>query len=111
MYTPSYAKHRHLPSLHFSLQFEENIIDICLKLLDKSLNFQIDSAIDCALRGSPVYISRVVCAMVRSLVCPGREETVQGPLPSHSCRLQGWNRVKAIWVKTDATMWVTSFLN
>uniref|UniRef100_A0A8D2CLU4 Protein-glutamine gamma-glutamyltransferase 5 n=1 Tax=Sciurus vulgaris TaxID=55149 RepID=A0A8D2CLU4_SCIVU len=47
-------------------QFEENIIDICLKLLDKSLNFQIDSATDCALRGSPVYISRVVCAMINS---------------------------------------------
>ncbi|XP_054421082.1 protein-glutamine gamma-glutamyltransferase 5 isoform X2 [Pteronotus mesoamericanus] len=47
-------------------QFEENIIDICLKLLDKSLNFQTDPATDCALRGSPVYISRVVCAMINS---------------------------------------------
>ncbi|XP_054571535.1 protein-glutamine gamma-glutamyltransferase 5 isoform X2 [Eptesicus fuscus] len=47
-------------------QFEENIINICLELLDKSLNFQIDPATDCALRGSPVYISRVVCAMINS---------------------------------------------
>lgn len=47
-------------------KFEENIIDICLELLDKSLNFQIDPATDCALRGSPVYISRVVCAMINS---------------------------------------------
>ncbi|XP_011353288.1 protein-glutamine gamma-glutamyltransferase 5 isoform X2 [Pteropus vampyrus] len=47
-------------------QFEENIIDICLELLDKSLNFQSDPAMDCALRGSPVYISRVVCAMINS---------------------------------------------
>ncbi|XP_074091333.1 protein-glutamine gamma-glutamyltransferase 5 [Macrotis lagotis] len=47
-------------------QFEENIIDICLKLLDKSLNFQVDPAIDCALRGSSVYISRVVSAMINS---------------------------------------------
>ncbi|XP_004609842.2 protein-glutamine gamma-glutamyltransferase 5 [Sorex araneus] len=47
-------------------QFEENIVDICLELLDKSLNFQLDPAIDCALRGSPVYISRVVCAMINS---------------------------------------------
>nr|XP_055172798.1 protein-glutamine gamma-glutamyltransferase 5 isoform X1 [Nyctereutes procyonoides] len=46
-------------------QFEENIIDICLELLDKSLNFQTDPATDCALRGSPVYISRVVCAMAQ----------------------------------------------
>ncbi|XP_019500459.1 PREDICTED: protein-glutamine gamma-glutamyltransferase 5 [Hipposideros armiger] len=47
-------------------QFEENIIDICLELLDKSLNFQTDPATDCALRGSPVYISRVVSAMINS---------------------------------------------
>ncbi|ELW48108.1 Protein-glutamine gamma-glutamyltransferase 5 [Tupaia chinensis] len=47
-------------------QFEEKIIDICLELLDKSLHFQIDPATDCALRGSPVYISRVVCAMINS---------------------------------------------
>lgn len=51
----------------YTLQFEENVIDICLELLEKSLNFQIDPSTDCALRGSPVYISRVVCAMVR---CP-----------------------------------------
>ncbi|XP_020864933.1 protein-glutamine gamma-glutamyltransferase 5 [Phascolarctos cinereus] len=47
-------------------QFEENIIDICLKLLEKSLNFQVDPAMDCALRGSSVYISRVVSAMINS---------------------------------------------
>ncbi|XP_004380737.1 protein-glutamine gamma-glutamyltransferase 5 isoform X1 [Trichechus manatus latirostris] len=47
-------------------QFEKNIIDICLQLLDKSLNFQMDPATDCVLRGSPVYISRVVCAMINS---------------------------------------------
>ncbi|XP_008068130.1 protein-glutamine gamma-glutamyltransferase 5 isoform X2 [Carlito syrichta] len=47
-------------------QFEENIINICLELLSKSLHFQIDPATDCALRGSPVYVSRVVCAMINS---------------------------------------------
>uniref|UniRef100_F6Z8F3 Protein-glutamine gamma-glutamyltransferase 5 n=1 Tax=Monodelphis domestica TaxID=13616 RepID=F6Z8F3_MONDO len=47
-------------------QFEENIINICLKLLDKSLNSQVDPAMDCALRGSSVYISRVVSAMINS---------------------------------------------
>ncbi|XP_003266844.1 protein-glutamine gamma-glutamyltransferase 5 isoform X1 [Nomascus leucogenys] len=47
-------------------QFEDKIIDICLKLLDKSLHFQTDPATDCALRGSPVYVSRVVCAMINS---------------------------------------------
>ncbi|KAK2103619.1 hypothetical protein P7K49_017475 [Saguinus oedipus] len=47
-------------------QFEEKIIDICLQLLDKSLHFQTDPATDCALRGSPIYVSRVVCAMINS---------------------------------------------
>ncbi|KAM5235591.1 protein-glutamine gamma-glutamyltransferase 5 isoform 2-T2 [Ctenodactylus gundi] len=47
-------------------QFEERILDICLELLDKSLNFQVDPAMDTALRGSPVYLSRVVCAMINS---------------------------------------------
>lgn len=70
-------------------QFEENIIDICLELLEKSLNFQVDPSTDCALRGSPVYISRVVCAMVRSLVFPalGRRELCKGTLGAGKRRL------------------------
>ncbi|KAB0405908.1 hypothetical protein E2I00_012801, partial [Balaenoptera physalus] len=55
--------------LDLSLPLElwtENIIDICLELLDKSLNFQIDPATDYALRGSPVHVSRVVCPMINS---------------------------------------------
>ena len=81
------AKHGCLASLHRSLQFEENIIDICLKLLDKSLNFQTDPATDCALRGSPVYISRVVCAMVRlGLDLPIQGVSREGQsCATHSC--------------------------
>lgn len=82
------CQHVNLSCLRLSsLQFEDNIVDICLELLDKSLNFHVDPSTDCALRGSPVYISRVVCAMVRSLVCPGREQAGGGgcaepcPLP------------------------------
>lgn len=67
------------------LQFEENIIDICLELLEKSLNFQVDPSTDCALRGSPVYISRVVCAMVRCALPREEGGWVKGPLPSHGC--------------------------
>lgn len=37
-----------------------------MELLEKSLNFQVDPSTDCALRGSPVYTSRVVCAMINS---------------------------------------------
>lgn len=36
------AKRGSLASLPLPSQFEENIIDICLELLDKSLHFQID---------------------------------------------------------------------
>uniref|UniRef100_A0A8C0CHW9 Transglutaminase 5 n=1 Tax=Balaenoptera musculus TaxID=9771 RepID=A0A8C0CHW9_BALMU len=50
----------------WKMRQRENIIDICLELLDKSLNFQIDPATDYALRGSPVHVSRVVCPMINS---------------------------------------------
>ncbi|KAJ7332320.1 hypothetical protein JRQ81_014500 [Phrynocephalus forsythii] len=47
-------------------QFEEGIVDICLELLDRSLNFLQDPAKDSSLRGNPVYISRVMSAMINS---------------------------------------------
>lgn len=91
----THAKHGCLASLHLLLQFEENIIDICLELLDRSLNFQIDPAKDCALRGSPVYVSRVVCAMVRlGLPLPTQHVSREGgscareAQPTHNCPLQ-----------------------
>lgn len=104
------------------LQFEENIVDICLELLDKSLNFQLDPAIDCALRGSPVYISRVVCAMVRSsCLCllglslggrkPGRENSVHSLLSlkwvNEELGIRGSG--KAILKGSDARMWEAAF--
>ncbi|XP_025047780.1 protein-glutamine gamma-glutamyltransferase 5-like [Alligator sinensis] len=47
-------------------QVEEGVVDICLRLLDRSLNFQHDPVEDCSLRNSPVYVSRVVSAMINS---------------------------------------------
>ncbi|KAM5136061.1 protein-glutamine gamma-glutamyltransferase 5-like [Mantella aurantiaca] len=47
-------------------QFEEDILDISLKMLDKNLNYLQDAFKDLSCRNSPVYISRVVCAMVNS---------------------------------------------
>uniref|UniRef100_A0A803SQP0 Transglutaminase-like domain-containing protein n=1 Tax=Anolis carolinensis TaxID=28377 RepID=A0A803SQP0_ANOCA len=44
-------------------QFEKGIMDICLKMLDTSLNFLQDQDKDCSRHNSPVYVSRVVCAM------------------------------------------------
>ncbi|XP_051887395.1 protein-glutamine gamma-glutamyltransferase 2-like [Pristis pectinata] len=45
-------------------QFEEDILDICLKLLDNSPKHLKNPAKDCMRRSSPVYICRTVSAMV-----------------------------------------------
>uniref|UniRef100_A0A8C6XVW2 protein-glutamine gamma-glutamyltransferase n=1 Tax=Naja naja TaxID=35670 RepID=A0A8C6XVW2_NAJNA len=47
-------------------QFDEETVSICLKLLDSNLQFQHHPGQDSALRSSPVYISRVLSAMVNS---------------------------------------------
>ncbi|KAK0151069.1 Protein-glutamine gamma-glutamyltransferase 2 [Merluccius polli] len=47
-------------------QFEPGILEICLKLLDESPNFLSDADEDCSDRRSPVYITRVLSAMINS---------------------------------------------
>lgn len=47
-------------------QFEGDILNICLSILDKSLNFRRDPATDAARRGDPKYIGRVLSAMINS---------------------------------------------
>lgn len=47
-------------------QFENNILNICLSILDRSLNAQKDIAADNSQRHSPIYVGRVVSAMVNS---------------------------------------------
>ncbi|XP_022524305.2 protein-glutamine gamma-glutamyltransferase 2 [Astyanax mexicanus] len=47
-------------------QFEPDMLDICLKILDKSLQHLQDPAQDCSDRRSPVYVSRVISAMINS---------------------------------------------
>ncbi|XP_029816203.1 protein-glutamine gamma-glutamyltransferase 6 [Manacus vitellinus] len=47
-------------------QFEEDILDISLAILDRSLNHREDPAVDVSNRNNPVYVSRVVSAMVNS---------------------------------------------
>ncbi|XP_028303340.1 protein-glutamine gamma-glutamyltransferase 5 [Gouania willdenowi] len=54
-------------------QFEENMVDICFLLLDKSLSFQKDPSADAAARCDPVHVSRVISSMINS-------EDVQGVL-------------------------------
>uniref|UniRef100_A0A452T328 protein-glutamine gamma-glutamyltransferase n=1 Tax=Ursus maritimus TaxID=29073 RepID=A0A452T328_URSMA len=45
-------------------QFEEGILNICLSILDHSLNFRRDPATDVARRSDPKYVGRVLSAMV-----------------------------------------------
>ncbi|RMB95681.1 hypothetical protein DUI87_27793 [Hirundo rustica rustica] len=47
-------------------QFEEDILDISLAILDRSLNHREDPAADVSQRNCPVYVSRVISAMVNS---------------------------------------------
>ncbi|KAM7126436.1 protein-glutamine gamma-glutamyltransferase E [Molossus nigricans] len=47
-------------------QFEGDILNICLSILDRSLNFRRDAATDVARRGDPKYIGRMLSAMVNS---------------------------------------------
>ncbi|KFZ57800.1 Protein-glutamine gamma-glutamyltransferase 6, partial [Antrostomus carolinensis] len=47
-------------------QFEEGILDISLAILDRSLNHRQDPAVDVSNRNNPIYVSRVISAMVNS---------------------------------------------
>ncbi|XP_043946061.1 protein-glutamine gamma-glutamyltransferase 5 [Protopterus annectens] len=47
-------------------QFQEDVVDICLKLLDLNPKYLKSPSKDCARRGDPIYVSRVVSAMVNS---------------------------------------------
>ncbi|XP_016361140.1 protein-glutamine gamma-glutamyltransferase 2 [Sinocyclocheilus anshuiensis] len=47
-------------------QFEEDIVDICLKLLDVNPKCLKNAAEDYSARCNPIYISRVVSAMINS---------------------------------------------
>uniref|UniRef100_A0A8C5PZ60 protein-glutamine gamma-glutamyltransferase n=1 Tax=Leptobrachium leishanense TaxID=445787 RepID=A0A8C5PZ60_9ANUR len=47
-------------------QFDDNVIDICLQLLDRSLSCLADPLTDYTKRNDPVYISRIISAMINS---------------------------------------------
>ncbi|KAL6470661.1 hypothetical protein MHYP_G00217800 [Metynnis hypsauchen] len=55
-------------SIHFMKwnfgQFEDDIIDICLKLLDVNPKYLKNGMEDCAARCNPIYVGRVVSAMI-----------------------------------------------
>uniref|UniRef100_A0A8C8S2Q2 protein-glutamine gamma-glutamyltransferase n=1 Tax=Pelusios castaneus TaxID=367368 RepID=A0A8C8S2Q2_9SAUR len=47
-------------------QFQEDILNICLSILDRSLNYRKDSATDVSRRNDPKYVGRVLSAMINS---------------------------------------------
>ncbi|KAJ1123938.1 hypothetical protein NDU88_002405 [Pleurodeles waltl] len=47
-------------------QFDKNILDICLRILDRSINHRRNPAEDVSHRNDPIYICRVLSAMVNS---------------------------------------------
>ncbi|KAJ6655550.1 hypothetical protein lerEdw1_005021 [Lerista edwardsae] len=47
-------------------QFQDDILDICLSLLDRSLSYRKDSAADLSRRNDPKYVGRVLSAMINS---------------------------------------------
>ncbi|XP_019395102.1 PREDICTED: protein-glutamine gamma-glutamyltransferase E-like isoform X2 [Crocodylus porosus] len=48
-------------------QFQKDILDICLSILDRSLGYRRDAATDVSRRNDPKYVGRVLTAMVNSL--------------------------------------------
>uniref|UniRef100_A0A671F3X8 protein-glutamine gamma-glutamyltransferase n=2 Tax=Rhinolophus ferrumequinum TaxID=59479 RepID=A0A671F3X8_RHIFE len=47
-------------------QFEEDILNICLSILDRSPSYQDDPATDVSCRHDPIYVTRIISAMVNS---------------------------------------------
>ncbi|XP_066479609.1 protein-glutamine gamma-glutamyltransferase 5-like [Tiliqua scincoides] len=67
-------------------QFQDDILEICLKILDTSTNFLRDPGMDCSCRNDPVYISRVV----NNMICCHKKKCILKPPPSNN-HLQGPN--------------------
>uniref|UniRef100_A0A8C1VTI9 Protein-glutamine gamma-glutamyltransferase 2 n=1 Tax=Cyprinus carpio TaxID=7962 RepID=A0A8C1VTI9_CYPCA len=85
-------------------QFEEDILNICLKLLDVNPKCLKDTAEDYSARCNPIYVSRVVSAMINSdddkgvLMGQWDGTYIGGVLPSN------WNSSVDIlrrWIKYD----------
>uniref|UniRef100_A0A671TVI6 Protein-glutamine gamma-glutamyltransferase 2 n=1 Tax=Sparus aurata TaxID=8175 RepID=A0A671TVI6_SPAAU len=47
-------------------QFDPSILDICLTILDANPKFAADADKDCSARRNPIYVTRVISAMINS---------------------------------------------
>lgn len=50
-------------------QFEDSMVNICTKILDLNHKHKDDPADDVSARCNPIYVSRVISAMVGRLLC------------------------------------------
>ncbi|XP_030068826.1 protein-glutamine gamma-glutamyltransferase 6 isoform X2 [Microcaecilia unicolor] len=79
-------------------QFEENILNICLALLDRNLKYLEDPVLDCSCRNNPLYVSRVVSAMVNSYDDKGVLEGLWGENFSGGVNPALWSgSVEILW--------------
>ncbi|KAI9546099.1 hypothetical protein NQZ68_030686 [Dissostichus eleginoides] len=56
-----------IETARFTGGFEDNMVDICLRMLDLNLKHGKDPADDVSARCNPIYVSRVVSAMINSV--------------------------------------------
>uniref|UniRef100_A0A8C9ZUF4 Protein-glutamine gamma-glutamyltransferase 2 n=1 Tax=Sander lucioperca TaxID=283035 RepID=A0A8C9ZUF4_SANLU len=54
-------------SLNTTVLFEDNMVDICLRMLDLNPKYMKDPGDDVSARCNPIYVSRVVSAMINSV--------------------------------------------
>ncbi|XP_054641852.1 protein-glutamine gamma-glutamyltransferase 5 isoform X2 [Dunckerocampus dactyliophorus] len=85
-------------------QFEDDMVDICIKILDKNLKYKENPSKDLASRGDPTYVGRVVSAMINSDDDPGvltgnwSDSYAGGVSPSH---WSGSHDILSQWMKND----------
>ncbi|XP_015225095.1 PREDICTED: protein-glutamine gamma-glutamyltransferase 6-like [Cyprinodon variegatus] len=55
----------YISPLHWDYgQFEEDMVKICMKILDCSIKYKRDPAADVSARCNPIYVSRIITSMV-----------------------------------------------
>ncbi|CAG03221.1 unnamed protein product, partial [Tetraodon nigroviridis] len=76
-------------------QFDPDILDICLKILDANPKFVSDADQDCSARRDPVYVTRVLSAMVGPRVGGRYRGAPQNLLLMLTCLRPSWRREEA----------------
>ncbi|XP_066443353.1 protein-glutamine gamma-glutamyltransferase 5-like [Eleutherodactylus coqui] len=72
-------------------QFEDGVGEICLRILDMSPNYLKNPSLDCSRRGNPVYVSRVISAMINSNDDRGVIESCWGEFFDNGANPSTWN--------------------